>query len=200
MNRVSRPALRGSLLGMLLRLWNPVMRRILESPIHWPWSGWFAVLTWTGRRSGRAYSTPIAYVREGSTVWVTTGDRWWRNLVDGAPVRIRVAGRWRDARGTPVTDLADSTVNARAVCSASTRGSGGCPASPATGPAAPIRRHSTWLCGQADARADRSRCCWAADAFSIGDFREEAPLTALRSVAEHSPCQSPRDGIPVNHP
>ena len=110
MNRVSRPALRGSLLGMLLRLWNPVMRRILESPIHWPWSGWFAVLAWTGRRSGRGYSTPIAYVREGSTVWVTTGDRWWRNLVDGAPVRITVAGRWRDARGTPVTDLADSTI------------------------------------------------------------------------------------------
>ena len=110
MNRVSRPALRGSLLGTLLRLWNPVMRRILESPIHWPLSRWFAVLTWTGRKSGRRYSTPIAYLREGSTVWVTTGDRWWRNLVDGAPVRIRVAGRWRDARGTPVTDLADSTV------------------------------------------------------------------------------------------
>ena len=109
MNRVSRPALRGSLLGTLLRFWNPVMRRILESPIHWPLSRWFAVLTWTGRRSGRRYSTPIAYLREGATVWVTTGDRWWRNLVHGAPLRIRVAGRWRDARGTPVTDLADST-------------------------------------------------------------------------------------------
>src|SRR6185436_13917250 len=80
MNRVSRPALRGSFLGSLLRVWNPVMRGILESPIHWPLSRWFAVLTWTGRKSGRRYSTPIAYVREGTTVWVTTGDRWWRNL------------------------------------------------------------------------------------------------------------------------
>jgi hypothetical protein len=109
MSRVSRPALRGSLLGTLLRVWNPVMRRILESPIHWPLSRWFAVLSWSGRRSGRRYTTPISYVREGSTVWVTSGDRWWRNLIDGAPVRIRVAGRWRDALGTPITDLAEST-------------------------------------------------------------------------------------------
>lgn len=35
MDRVGRPALRGSLLGAVLKVWNPVMRRILESPIHW---------------------------------------------------------------------------------------------------------------------------------------------------------------------
>ena len=108
MSRVSRPALRGSLLGTILRLWNPAMRRILESPIHWPLSRWFAILSWTGRKSGRRYTTPISYIREDSTAWVTTGDRWWRNLSAGAPVRMRVAGRWHDATAKVVTDRAES--------------------------------------------------------------------------------------------
>ena len=42
-------------------------------------------------------------------MWVTTGDRWSRNLEGGAPVRIRVSGRWRDARGMPITDPAESS-------------------------------------------------------------------------------------------
>jgi deazaflavin-dependent oxidoreductase (nitroreductase family) len=87
------------------------MRRILESPIHWPLSRWFAVLSWTGRKSGRRYTTPISYVREGSTAWVTTGDKWWHNVVDGAPVRIRIAGRWRDGQATAVSDHAESKSN-----------------------------------------------------------------------------------------
>ena len=84
------------------------MRQILESPVHWPLSRWFAVLAWTGRKTGRQYSTPVSYIREGSTAWVTTGDRWWRNLIDGAPVRMRVAGRWVEAQGSVVADHDES--------------------------------------------------------------------------------------------
>ena len=62
MSRVTRPALRGSLLGTILRTWNPAMKLILNSPVHWPLSRWFAVLSWTGRKSGRHYSTPVSYV------------------------------------------------------------------------------------------------------------------------------------------
>ena len=170
MNRVSRPALRGSLLGMVLRLWNPVMRRVLESPIHWPLSRWFAVLAWTGRRSGRIYSTPIAYVREGPKVWVTTGDRWWRNLDDGAPVRIRVAGRWRDARGTPVTDLADSSVTHARL----------------------FREHAwfRWLSGVPGDRAG------GADPQAL----DKALRSGRVLVRIDLPRRSPRDGVPVDHP
>jgi hypothetical protein len=107
-NRVARPALRGSLLGTALRLLNPAMRVLLGSPLHWPLSRWFAILAWTGRKSGRRYSTPVSYVSEGDVVWVTTGDRWWRNLLDGAPVMVRIAGRWREGVGAPVTDVRES--------------------------------------------------------------------------------------------
>ena len=170
MNRVSRPALRGSILGTLLRLWNPVMRRILESPVHWPLSRWFAVLAWTGRKSGRRYSTPVAYLREGSTVWVTTGDRWWRNLIDGAPVRIRVAGRWRDARGTPVTDLAYSfAMHARL-----------------------FREHPwfRWLSGIPGDRAG------GADPQAL----DQALRSGRVLVRIDLDVPSPGDGIPVDHP
>ena len=108
MSRVSAPGLRGTLLGTLLRLLNPLMRRLLDSPLHWPLSRWFAVLAWTGRKTGRRHTTPVSFVREGRTAYVTTGDRWWRNLVDGAPVAMRIAGRWRKGTAAPLMDPADS--------------------------------------------------------------------------------------------
>jgi hypothetical protein len=109
-SRTSEPALRGTLLGTLLRLLNPFLRWLLESPVHWPLSRWFAVLAWKGRKTGRGYSTPVSFVREGSTAFVTTGDRWWRNLIDGAPVRMRVSGRWYTANAVSVTDHEESSV------------------------------------------------------------------------------------------
>jgi deazaflavin-dependent oxidoreductase (nitroreductase family) len=62
------------------------------------------LLGWTGRKSGRSYTTPVSYVREGDRVFVTTGDRWWRNLDGGGPVRLLIAGRSRTGTATPVTD------------------------------------------------------------------------------------------------
>jgi deazaflavin-dependent oxidoreductase (nitroreductase family) len=108
MNRVSRPALRGSLLGNVLRLLNPIVKFLLNSPIHWPLSHWFAILSWTGRKTGKRYSTPVSHIREGEVVWITTGDRWWRNLGDRGPVTIRVRGQWREAVAAPITDPAES--------------------------------------------------------------------------------------------
>lgn len=84
------------------------MRALLGSPMHWPLSRWFAVLSWTGRRSGRHYTTPVSYVREGSTIWLTTGDRWWHNLTDAAPIAIRIRGRWHDGLGRAETDRVES--------------------------------------------------------------------------------------------
>jgi hypothetical protein len=109
-NRVTKPALRGSLLGAVLRLWNPVMRPLLGSPLHWPLSRWFAVLAWRGRETGRRYSTPVSYVQEEAMVYITTGDKWWRNLTGGAPVTIRIAGQWHDAVATAVTDPVESRI------------------------------------------------------------------------------------------
>ncbi len=108
MNRSKRPALRGTLLGTVLRLLNPVMRLLLGSALHWPLSRWFVLLSWTGRKSGKRYTTPVSYVLEADVLWVTTGDAWWRNLEGGAPVAVRLAGRWRNATGVALTDHEES--------------------------------------------------------------------------------------------
>jgi hypothetical protein len=106
--RVERPALRGTLLGWLLKRWNPVMLRLLMSRLHWPWSGWFLVITWTGRKSGRRYSTPASYGGADGMLLITTGDAWWRNLHGGAEVGIWLRGRKRRGIAEPVSDPNES--------------------------------------------------------------------------------------------
>ena len=102
MSRVERPRLRGSVLGHVLRIWNPVMKRLLTSPLHRPWSRWFALIEWTGRRTARTYRTPVSYVRDGDEVLITTGDAWARNLEGGGPMRIWVRGDEHAAQGETV--------------------------------------------------------------------------------------------------
>ena len=108
MGRVDRPALRGTLLGWLLKQWNPVLRRLLMSSFHWPWSRWFLLISWTGRKTGRRYATPVSYVQADGDMLVTTGDAWWRNLSGDAEVRIWRAGRGRHASAAPVADPDES--------------------------------------------------------------------------------------------
>ena len=107
-SRIESPALRGTLLGRLLALWNPVMKRLLRSPLHWPWSRWFAVVEWTGRRSGRLYCTPVAYLPRGEEVWVTTGDAWWRNLRSNPKMRAWLSGAPVEGDAVLVTDPQES--------------------------------------------------------------------------------------------
>jgi hypothetical protein len=78
------------------RVVNPVVRAVLRSPAHGLLSGHLALLTVTGRRSGRAFTFPVGYHRDGDRVTVGVDwperKRWWRNLSDAAPVEIWLAG------------------------------------------------------------------------------------------------------------
>ena len=69
---------------MLLR--TPGVQRLLGKAI--------AVLSLTGRRSGARYTIPVSYQRDGTSVRIITkrARTWWRNLIGGAPVAIRLAG------------------------------------------------------------------------------------------------------------
>ena len=73
---------------------NPTMRLLLRSPLHVLVSGSLMLITYTGRRSGRRYSTPVRYLRRGDVIrcFTTTESRWWRNLRDGAEVSLRIRG------------------------------------------------------------------------------------------------------------
>ena len=80
------------------RIVNPALRTILRSPAHRLASARVALITYTGRRSGREYTIPCFYRDKGDEVRIAVGwpDRkvWWRNLTgDGGRVRLLVQGQ-----------------------------------------------------------------------------------------------------------
>ncbi len=77
---------------------NPVLRAVLRSPVHRLASGRVALITYTGRISGREYTIPAFYRDKGDEITIAVGwpERkvWWRNLTgDGAEVRLVVRGQ-----------------------------------------------------------------------------------------------------------
>jgi F420H(2)-dependent quinone reductase len=63
-------------------------------------SGYFVMVTYTGRRSGRIVTLPVAYERNGDDVIIGVNlpgaKTWWRNFTgDGGPVTVKVRGRER---------------------------------------------------------------------------------------------------------
>ena len=74
---------------------NPMMGALLRSPLHRLMSSSLMLITYTGRKSGRRYTTPVRYVRVGDAIRCFTSARnmWWRNLQDGAVVSLLVEGK-----------------------------------------------------------------------------------------------------------
>jgi hypothetical protein len=86
--------------AVLNRAVNPLVRLVLRSPLHRLASRRLALITYTGRRSGRLYTIPVGYEMAGLQVRINVGapDRkvWWRSLTGtGAPVELVVRGRRR---------------------------------------------------------------------------------------------------------
>ncbi|GAA3446437.1 nitroreductase/quinone reductase family protein [Planomonospora venezuelensis] len=81
--------------GLQNRVVNPVVRWLLRSTLHDLLSGSVLLLTVRGRRSGRQITVPAGYVeRDGELLLISHRTRrWWRNLHDGAPVRVLLRGR-----------------------------------------------------------------------------------------------------------
>ncbi len=77
--------------------WNPLVSAILHSPAHWLLSPGLLLLTCTGRKSGRRFTIPVGYQRDGDVVTVMVSDarkkRWWRNYREAGPVTLRMRGR-----------------------------------------------------------------------------------------------------------
>jgi hypothetical protein len=86
-------------------LTNRIPAAIPSSPLHKLLSGKRLVLTFTGRRSGNRYATPVNYLQRGREVLITTDSRWWRNLEGGAPVELQLRGRKLRAAAEAVRDL-----------------------------------------------------------------------------------------------
>jgi hypothetical protein len=83
------------ILQRAVRFFNPVTRFLLQTPLHPLMSGRLILLSFTGRKTGRTYTTPVSYVREGNSLLVPGGGAWWRSLETGLPARVHLRGVWR---------------------------------------------------------------------------------------------------------
>lgn len=88
--------------------YNAIMKWVLSSPLHGMLSRSMVLITYTGRKSGRTYTVPTNYARDGSTLWITSYRRrtWWRNFQGGAPVVVRLQGQDRQGTAEAITDPA----------------------------------------------------------------------------------------------
>ena len=91
----------------IMRAVNVPMRAVLSMPVPTPLSANLMLLSYTGRKSGKAYRQPVSYVRDDEVLLTPGGGRWTLNLGGGRPVRIRLRGRDVAARAELVTDPAE---------------------------------------------------------------------------------------------
>jgi len=74
---------------------NPFVKLLLRSPLHKMVDKNVVLIIYTGRKTGETHSVPVNYVREGKTLHIISqrGWTWWRNLRDGAAVKIILEGK-----------------------------------------------------------------------------------------------------------
>jgi deazaflavin-dependent oxidoreductase (nitroreductase family) len=66
------------------------------------------LITFTGRKSGKTYTTPVSYSQFDDQVYVFTHAAWWKNLrsgtPSGTPVTLRLRGREFQGLAEPVAE------------------------------------------------------------------------------------------------
>lgn len=106
----------------LVRVLNPIMRCTLRTPLGRLVKP-FALLEFTGRRTGRHYRVPAGwYDAEGVRVVISPAS-WRANFVNGAPVVVHYRGRAQPMIGTLVSDPTEVAKDIRAVLAEGVRAS-----------------------------------------------------------------------------
>src|SRR5260370_38827325 len=89
---------------------NAIATTILRSPWHGIRSNRLLLLTFTGRKSGKEFTTPMRYVQEGEIVRMTVVYPWWKNLVGEATVRVLLRGEMRTGGASVLLEKAGEVV------------------------------------------------------------------------------------------
>ena len=87
------------------RLYNPIVIWLLQSPLHSFLDKSTILITFIGRKSGKTYTIPVSYVRDGDTLMMISQKEhtWWRNLRGSAQVTLYLQGHTLKARGEVFT-------------------------------------------------------------------------------------------------
>ena len=90
------------------QLVNRFVRGLLRTPLLCRLAGRRLIIVHVvGRKTGRRYSVPVAYTRDGDGLLIGTPFGWGRNLRTGEPVSVRYKGRLRSAEVTVYSDESD---------------------------------------------------------------------------------------------
>lgn len=81
---------------------NKVARRILRSPLHRVLSKRLMLISVTGRKTGKIYTTPVAYAQDGDHLLIAAGGRWRENLSARPQVTVVLRGRPSSYRASVV--------------------------------------------------------------------------------------------------
>jgi len=92
---------------------NDFMAWVLRSPFHGMLSNGMMLITVTGRKTGKSYTTPVGYYEEDGYLWVITSHdrKWWRNLQGGANVKLLL--KRKPVNGFAETESDDKAVETR---------------------------------------------------------------------------------------
>jgi hypothetical protein len=92
-----------------VRLQNPLMKWLLQSPLHGLVSSWYLLIHVCGRKSGQIYTTPVQYKQVGNTLTIISNKdyQWWRNLKGGAALQVCLRGQGLNAWGDVSEQLSD---------------------------------------------------------------------------------------------
>ena len=89
---------------------NTFISWLLRSPFHGLLSNGTMLITVTGRKTGKKYTTPVGYYQQDGYLWILTSrDRqWWRNVKNGAEVSLLLKRK-------PVQGFAEAELEAQVV-------------------------------------------------------------------------------------
>ncbi len=88
----------------VMSMLNVFMRPLLRLPFPTPLTRRLMLVSFTGRKTGKAYQQPVSYVQQGDTLLTPGGGKWKLNLREDQPVRIRLRGQDVLARPELVKD------------------------------------------------------------------------------------------------
>lgn len=88
---------------------NEFVKFFLRTPLR-VFMGDTMLITVTGIKTGKKYSTPVGFYRENDHLWVlkSRNRTWWRNVKNGAPVSLLLKGK-------PIKAFAQAELDIRSV-------------------------------------------------------------------------------------
>ncbi len=92
MSQRSQRPLSRRLQARVMGILNVPMRVILRLPFPTPLAKRIMLVSFTGRKTGKAYRQPVSYAQQGDTLLTPGGGKWKLNLREDQPVQIRLRG------------------------------------------------------------------------------------------------------------